>query len=159
MMKMVYWWLIKTRMNSKNMIIRKSLTIVLTILLDRRCSYIGSGAIFKSRPIFPHGISGIFISSQSIIGRGCVIFHQVTIGSNTAPGSLNRGSPIIGDNCYIGAGAKIIGGIKVGDNVRIGANCTVVKDIPNNCVVVSQPSRIIIKENNISNEYLNIKKI
>lgn len=158
-MKMIYWWLIKARIDSKYNIIRKLLTIILTILLDRKCSYIGSGAIFKSRPIFPHGISGIFISSQSIIGHGSVIFHQVTIGSNTAPNSLNRGSPIIGNNCYIGAGAKIIGGIKIGDNVRIGANCVVVKDIPSNCVVVNQPSRIIQKEENISNEYLNIKKI
>lgn len=158
-MKMIYWWLIKARMDSKYKIIRKFLTIILTILLDRKCSYIGSGAIFKSRPIFPHGISGIFISSQSIVGSGSVIFHQVTIGSNTAPGSVNKGSPTIGDNCYIGAGAKIIGGIRIGDDVRIGANCTVVKDIPSNCVVVNQPSRIIIKEKKISNEYLNINKI
>src|SRR5699024_11656176 len=100
--------------------------------------------IFASEPFFPHGITGIFISQGAKIGKDAVIFQQVTIGSNTLKGSKSYGAPVIGDNCYIGAGAKIIGGIKIGDNVRIGANAVVVKDVPDNAVVVNQPGRVII---------------
>ena len=84
----------------------------------------------------PHGLSGIFISKDAIIGEGCTILQQVTIGSNNLVGSAHQGAPVIGNNVYIGAGAKIIGGITVGENVRIGANCVVFKDIPPNCTVV-----------------------
>ena len=60
---------------------------------------------------------------------------------------LKVGAPEIGDNCYIGAGAKIIGNIVIGDNVKIGANCVAVEDIPNNCTVVLEKSRIIRRNN------------
>lgn len=50
---------------------------------------------------------------------------------------------MIGDNVFIGAGAKVIGGIHVGDNVKIGANCIVVEDIPDNSTVVMHKPRII----------------
>jgi serine O-acetyltransferase len=46
---------------------------------------------------------------------------------------------------FIGAGAKIIGNIKIGNNVRIGASCVVVEDIPDNCTVVMHKPRIIQK--------------
>ena len=99
----------------------------------------------KGVPCFPHGTRGCFISKQSEIGKNCAVFQQVTIGSNTLKGS-NMGSPIIGDNCYIGAGAKIIGNVRIGDNCRIGANACVYKDMPfcsrvlsntNNCKRIS----------------------
>ena len=51
----------------------------------------------------------------------------------------------IGDNVFIGAGAKIIGGVTIGDNVKIGANCIIVEDIPSNSTVVMPKPRIIIK--------------
>lgn len=116
-------------------------------------SYIGSGARFASTPTFPHGVTGIFISSGAVIGKDCVIFHQVTIGSNTLEDSSKKGSPTIGDNVYIGAGAKIIGCIRIGNNCRIGANCVVVKDVPDNTTVVSQPARYIIKDNPPTNVF------
>ena len=53
----------------------------------------------------------------------------------------------IGDNCYISAGATIIGPVKIGNNVIIGAGSVVVKDIPDNVVVVGVPARIV-KDNN-----------
>src|SRR5690606_7264569 len=99
------------------------------------------------------GFNGVFISASAKVGSGCVIFHQVTIGSNTLPGSKGFGAPTIGDNCYIGAGAKIIGNVKVGDNVRIGANCVVFRDVPHNAVVVAQEPKVIIKEN-LNNSWL-----
>ena len=103
--------------------------------LDRAGSYIGLGAKFIKWPYFPHGITGIFISGSAKIGKGCTIFQQVTIGSNTLPDSKGFGAPIIGDNVYIGAGAKIIGNVHVGDRCRIGANAVVVRDVPADTVV------------------------
>ncbi len=54
--------------------------------------------------------------------------------------------PTIGDNVIITAGAKVIGGVKIGDNVTVGANAVVLKDVPNNCVVVGVPARIVKKD-------------
>lgn len=53
--------------------------------------------------------------------------------------------PTIGDNVYIGAGAILIGGIKIGNNVKIGAGAIVVNDIPDNATVVCEKARVIIK--------------
>ena len=57
------------------------------------------------------------------------------------------GAPTIGNNCLIGAGAKIIGNVRVGDNVRIGANAIVVDDVPDNCTVVMNKPRVIVRDN------------
>ncbi|WP_226085640.1 serine acetyltransferase [Mesobacillus sp. S13] len=141
-----FWRIREKCMQSKIPFIRLFYKILYMFYVESYNSYIPLRVKFLSRPSFPHGIAGIFVSSDSVIGKNCVIFHQVTIGSNRLPDSKGTGSPNIGDNCYIGAGAKIIGNVKIGDNVRIGANCMVFKDIPSNSVVVSQPPRIIEKE-------------
>ena len=113
---------------------------------NKHNSYIGLNTCFKNIPYFPHGISGIFISDNASIGKDAIIFQGVTIGSNTLSDSKKSGSPIIGDNVYIGAGAKIIGNVKVGNNVRIGANAIVVEDVPDNSVVVLNKPRVIYKK-------------
>ena len=113
---------------------------------NKHNSYIGINTKFKNIPYFPHGISGIFISDGAYIGKDAIIFQGVTIGSNTLLDSKKNGSPIIGDNVYIGAGAKIIGNVKVGNNVRIGANAIVVEDVPDNSVVVLDKPRVIYKK-------------
>ena len=94
----------------------------------------------------PHGMAGIFISYGAKVGPGCTIFHQVTIGSNTLPDSRGQGAPVIGRNVYIGAGAKIIGGVTVGDNARIGANCAVTFDVPANATVVPGQPKVILHD-------------
>jgi serine O-acetyltransferase len=109
-------------------------------------SYIGWKTVISGPICLPHGFYGIFIAGGSKIGKNCVIFQQVTIGQNSLPFSKTAGFPTIGDNCYIGAGAKIIGGIRIGNNCRIGANCTVVSDIPDNSLVVSQQPKIIPRD-------------
>lgn len=58
--------------------------------------------------------------------------------------------PKIGDNYFIGAGARILSNVTIGNNVKIGANAVVTKDIPSNCTVVGIPAKIII--NNSINE-------
>ena len=105
----------------------------------------------------PHGLTGIFISRGAVIGKECVIFHQVTIGSNTLKDTKRKGAPKIGNNCYIGVGAKIIGDVTIGDNVRIGANCVVTKDVPDNATVVLGENRIILHDKPRDNKFYEYK--
>ena len=60
-----------------------------------------------------------------------------------------KGYPQLGDNVYIGPGAKIIGAIRIGNNVAIGANCVVTKDIPDNAVVVGIPGKVISNQGSV----------
>lgn len=103
-------------------------------------THLGFGAAFKSIPHLPHGLYGIIVSHNAVIGANVTIYHQVTIGQGRG------GAPIIGDHVFIGAGAKIIGNVRIGNNVRIGANCVVVKDVPDNATVVLEEPRIICRE-------------
>lgn len=119
-------------------------------------SWIGYPSKFAGVPCFPHGCYGVFISGGAKIGKNTVIFQQVTIGSNTLNDSEMAGSPTIGENVYIGAGAKIIGKVVIGDNCRIGANAVVYQDMPSNSVAVQSPTRIIQKSN-LDNRYYSQK--
>ena len=82
----------------------------------------------------PHGLNGIIVGHDAIIGRNCTIIHQVTIA---------HGGVRIGNNVLIGAGAKILPNVTIGNNVKIGANCVVVEDVPDNATVVRPKPRII----------------
>lgn len=113
----------------------------------RQGSFVGRGARFGSQPFFPHGCMGVFISNDAVIGREAVIFQQVTIGSNTLPGTKRPGAPVIGDGVYLGVGAKVIGGVTVGDCCRVGANAVVYTDMPPHSVALCAPTRIVQKEN------------
>jgi serine O-acetyltransferase len=121
--------------------------------------FIGVDAVLDSIPIFPHGAHGVFISNSAHIGSKCVIFQQVTIGSNTIKDSKNQGAPYLEDGVYIGCGAKIIGNVHVGRNARIGANCVVVKDVPPNSVTVIRGIETIEKDYELDNEYLKNQNI
>jgi serine O-acetyltransferase len=101
----------------------------------------------------PHGAYGIFISGGSSIGKNCTIFQQVTIGSNMLIDSKKLGSPRIGDNCLIGAGAKVIGNISIGNNCRISANAVVMQDMPDNSVCIQGGQHFIQKDNLINHNY------
>ena len=84
---------------------------------------------------------GIIISSRCRIGANCNISQGVTLGK--ANRGKHRGFPVLGDNVYLGPGAKVVGGIQIGNNVAIGANCVVTQDIPDNAVVVGIPGKVI----------------
>ena len=59
--------------------------------------------------------------------------------------AVSQQAPTIGDNCLIGAGAVVVGGIRIGNGVKIGAGAVVHTDIPDGSTVVSQPSRILTR--------------
>lgn len=80
------------------------------------------------------------------MGEFCNISQGVTIGMGRME-TDRFGIPTLGDNVYIGPGAKIFGNIVIGSNVSIGANAVVSKDIPDNAIVVGNPGRIIGYQN------------
>ena len=84
---------------------------------------------------------GIVISVKANIGKNCNISHEVTIGVTNR--GDRQGCPKIGDNVYIGPGAKIIGNICIGNGAAIGANCVVTHDVPDNAVVVGVPGKVV----------------
>jgi len=94
---------------------------------------------------------GIVINEQVVIGKNCNLSQQVTIGVSRR--GERAGVPTIGDNVYLGPGAKIFGKIQVGNNAAIGANCVVTRDVPDNGVVVGIPAKVISYEG--STGYIN----
>jgi serine O-acetyltransferase len=120
---------------------------------EENCAYLPFENTIKGPINFLHGTFGVFISGGATIGKNCSIYQQVTIGSNMLIDSKGFGHPIIGDNCLIGAGAKIIGNVKIGNNCRIGANAVVSKDLPDNTVIVMGAAVITNKKNLINNTY------
>lgn len=82
--------------------------------------------------------NGIVIHPQAEVGVNCLILQQVTIGVSSGPGV-----PSIGGHVDIGAGAKILGNIRIGDHARIGANSVVLQDIPEGATAVGIPAQII----------------
>jgi serine O-acetyltransferase len=80
---------------------------------------------------------GIFVNPGSVLGRNVTLSQGVTIGDN-------NGTPVVGDNVYIAAGAKVFGPIRVGNNVKIGANAVVHADLPDNSVVALSPGFVIV---------------
>jgi serine O-acetyltransferase len=87
--------------------------------------------------LLPHP-NGVVIHPDAVVGPNCLIFQQVTLGHGPLPGA-----PIIGGHVDIGAGAKVLGGVRVGDHARIGANAVVISDVPAGATAVGVPARVI----------------
>lgn len=83
----------------------------------------------------------IIVDAGCTIGKNCNISQCVTLGK--ASRGKNKGSPVLGDNVYLGPGAKVVGAVTIGNNVAIGANCVVTRDVPDNAVVVGVPGKVI----------------
>lgn len=140
------YWKRREKIMSRNSRTPKIVKLLYLIYLRKadafNCAAIATGlrggAHFSESPVLPHGINGIVIHPTCVIGKNVTIMHQVTIGTR----KVNK-SAVIGDNVFIGAGAKILGDISIGNNVKIGANAVVLEDIPDNSTVVGNPARII----------------
>lgn len=83
---------------------------------------------------------GIIISGDAVIGDNVTVRNGVTIGLRHRD---DPGSPVIGDRVDIGAGAKILGKIRIGNDVVIGANAVVIRDVPSNSTAVGVPARVL----------------
>jgi len=81
------------------------------------------------------------LDHRCIIGDNVRIDQQVTIGIRWDEGV----APIIGNNVRIGAGAKVLGSIRIGNNARIGANAVVLTDVPDGATAVGVPAKIIFR--------------
>lgn len=108
----------------------------------RRLSYktgfqIAPNTTGKGLTIWHYGY--VIVNPAARIGENCTLYPGVEIGHK---GDGTR-PPIIGNNCFIGAGAKIIGPITIGNNVTVAPNAVVVKDVPDNAVVGGIPCKII----------------
>ncbi len=122
-------------------------------LSGRFISYIGRfvtgvdfhpAAIIGERFFIDHGM-GVVIGETATIGDDVTMYHDVTLGG-VSPGDDAKGSlrhPQIGNNVIIGAGAHLLGPIKVGNHARIGSNAVVVKDVPSGSVMVGVPARAV----------------
>lgn len=82
---------------------------------------------------------GIIVSGDAVIGDDVIIRQGVTIGLRTTG---QRGAPVIGDRVDIGAGAKLLGNIRIGNDAVIGANAVVLCDVPNGTLAVGVPACI-----------------
>lgn len=88
---------------------------------------------------FGHNGLGVVLDYRCVIGNNVRIDQQVTIGIRWD----EQIAPVIGNNVRIGAGAKVLGSIKIGNNARIGANSVVLTDVPDGATAVGVPARII----------------
>ena len=67
-----------------------------------------------------------------------MLFQQVTLGTHH-----DDQAPVLGADVLVGAGAKILGGVRIGNHARIGANAVVLCDVPDHATAVGIPARII----------------
>ncbi len=88
--------------------------------------------------LIPHP-NGIVIHPLATIGVNCLVFQQVTVGLHPT----RVGAPVIGGHVDIGAGAKVLGPVRIAEHARIGANAVVIADVPEGMDAVGVPARVI----------------
>ena len=86
--------------------------------------------------MLPHP-NGIVIHPATEIGPNCLLLQQVTLGGGA------HGAPILEGHVDVGAGAKILGAVRIGRHAKIGANAVVLADVPAGSTAVGIPARIV----------------
>jgi len=94
------------------------------------------------RRVFGPGLSlahhgSIVVNGRALIGRNCRVHPGVVVGE------LDGGAPVIGDDVYLGPGAKVFGAVTIGDGAAIGANAVVTADVPAGATVAGIPARVV----------------
>ncbi|MBV1885213.1 MAG: serine acetyltransferase [Gammaproteobacteria bacterium] len=133
-------------LNSLNPLLK--LALYLPYMIGKTVVVLGFGIYIPSHAkigagFVLHNFSGIFIS-EGEIGENCIVFQGVTTGHLRGQPS----PPKLGNNVFLGAGAKVLGSVTIGNDVVVGANSVVISDVPNNCTVMGNPARIINRETN-----------
>lgn len=120
--------------------------------IGRKLSHI-SLCFLKTQQLLFFGVDRSRLGGGMFIQHGyCTVITAQSIGENfwvnqnVTIAYSGNGSPIIGNNVHIASNANVVGGIRLGDNVTIGAGTTVVRDVPENMLVVSQKARYIPKK-------------
>ena len=90
-----------------------------------------------------HGM-GVVIGETTEIGENVTLYQGVTLGGTGA--DRGKRHPTLGNNVVVGAGAKVLGNIRLGNNVKVGAGSVVVHQVPDNCTVVGVPAEIVRKD-------------
>jgi len=101
---------------------------------------INPSAVIGSGVFLDHG-TGIVIGETAVVGDNVSMLHGVTLGGTGA----QRGDrhPKIGDGVLLGAGAKVLGNIKVGDYAKVASGSVVLRDVPPGCTAAGVPARLV----------------
>ncbi len=97
-------------------------------------------AVFGKGIMIDHA-TGFVVGETAVVGDNCSFLHAVTLGGSGKE-TGNR-HPKIGDNVLIGAGAKVLGNIKVGSCSRIAAGSVVLSEVPKNVTVAGVPAKVV----------------
>jgi len=98
------------------------------------------GATIGRRFFIDHGM-GVVIGATAEIGDDVLLYQGVTLGGTG--NEQGKRHPTLGNNVVVGAGAKVLGSIRIGNNVKIGAGSVVVHPVPDNSTVVGIPGRVV----------------
>jgi serine O-acetyltransferase len=97
-------------------------------------------ALLGRRVFIDHGM-GVVIGETAEVGDDVLLYHGATLGGRSSRGGKRH--PTVEDGVTIGAGARVLGPVRIGARARIGANAVVVKDVPAEGVVVGVPGRVL----------------
>lgn len=100
------------------------------------------GARIGRRLVIDHGM-GVVIGETAEVGDDCILYHGVTLGGTDL--LRRKRHPTLGNRVVVGAGAKILGAIRIGDDSRIGANSVVISELPPRSTAVGIPARVLAR--------------
>ena len=98
------------------------------------------GATIGRGLVIDHGM-GVVIGETAEIGDNCTLYQGVTLGGTGK--DLGKRHPTLGNNVLVGAGAKVLGPIKINDNSKVAANAVVLKDIAESSTAVGIPAKVV----------------